>query len=107
MADLFYEENGYQCLNGRAYAEGGRYCHTKLCLVATDLAYLVRTLEALAARGDCFWVKHSHEPRDGMYLGRAFFTEARAVGELWAGFKRDPKLFCSMQDDDVALAYRS
>ena len=106
MAPDFYEENGYKCLNGRAYVEGGPYCHTKLCLVATDLAHLIRTLETLAAREDCFWVKYGPEPREGMYLGRAFFTEAATVGALWAAFKRDPKLFCSMQDDDFALAYR-
>ncbi len=46
----YYEENGFQCKNGRAYVEGGAYCNKKLCFVATDLAYLVSVLDELAAR---------------------------------------------------------
>jgi hypothetical protein len=41
-----------------------------------------------------------------MYLGRCFMTEERLVGELWARFKEDPKLLCSVQDDDFTAPYR-
>ena len=102
----YYEEDGFQCKNGRAYADGTAYCNKKLCFVATDLAYLVSVLDELAARGDAFWVKYGPNARDGMYLGRAFFVEARTVGELWKRFKRDPKLMCSVQDDDFVAAFR-
>lgn len=40
--------------------------------------------------------------RGGMSLDRAFFR----VGELWARYKTDRKLFCSLQDDDFTVPFR-
>lgn len=101
----FYEENGFVCANGPAW-EAGFHCQKKLCLVATDRAYLVGVLERYLARDDCFFVKYSPEPRDGMHLGRIFLTDAREIGAAWSALKKDPKLFCSVQDDDFTVSYR-
>jgi hypothetical protein len=51
-------------------------------------------------------VKYSIEPRDGMYLGRAFFVDGDLLGRLWAAYKSHPKLFCSVQDDDWTKCFR-
>jgi hypothetical protein len=92
---------------GPAYLPDGPYCNKKLCLVATDKAYLVRLLLALSCdEARCFYVKYSAAPRDGMYLGRVFLTSEDAAGELWARYKQDPKLMCSIQDDDFTKPFR-
>ncbi len=101
----FYEENGFVCANGLAFG-AGFYCQKKLCLVATDSAYLIEVLETYLKRDDCFFVKYSPLPRDGMHLGRVFLTGAREVGAEWAKLKKDQKLFCSVQDDDFTVSYR-
>jgi len=106
MSDGYYEENGFRCKNGRAYVEGGAHCNKKLCFTATDVAYLVSVLDDLAAREDAFWVKYQPVPRDGMHLGRAFFTSPTTVGQLWSKYKKDGKLLCSVQDDDFVAPYR-
>ncbi len=51
-------------------------------------------------------MKYSREPRDGMYLGRAHVRDPVLVGELWARYKVDKKLFCSVQDDDFTVLFR-
>jgi hypothetical protein len=78
----------------------------KLCFTATDRAVLIRELDTLASRPECFFVKYSVAPRDGMYLGRAFFVDASLLGQLWAAYKSHPRLMCSVQDDDWANSYR-
>lgn len=83
-----------------------RYCNKKLCFTATDQAYLVGVLRELSDHELCHRVKYSREPRDGMYLGRAFFRDPVLVGELWARYKTDSKLFCSVQDDDFTILFR-
>lgn len=101
---IFYEQKGFICADGKASTR--HPCQKKLCFVATDKAYLIAFLERLLERDDCFWVKYSPESHDGMYLGRAFLTDPRAVGEVWRDTKHDPKLFCSVQDDDFVLTFR-
>ncbi len=102
----FYDANGFKCANGPALQKG-YYCQKKLCFVATDCAYLVSVLETLLQRDDCFWVKYSPSPKDGMHLGRAFMTNPHAVGSLWQRYKNDDKLMCSVQDDDFVATFRS
>ena len=87
--------------------KGGAHSHRKLCFVATDREYLVRLLHELSERDDCHFTKYSVEAKDGMYLGRAFMKDDRIVGDLWDKYKRDPKLMCSVQDDDFTLSFRS
>jgi hypothetical protein len=81
-------------------------CPKKLCFVATDQSLLADVLRQLAERPDCHYVKYSVHPRDGMYLGRCFLADECEVGKLWAKFKRHPRLFCSVQDDDFTARFR-
>ena len=53
-------------------------------------ALLADLLGELAERPDCYYVKHSITPRDGMYLGRCFLTDEHEVGLIWAKYKRLP-----------------
>src|SRR5450432_376636 len=93
--------------DGPARAANLPKSNKKLCFTATDKAHLVRLLYELSERPDCWFVKYSIEPRDGMYLGRAFFTEEQTVGKLWNDHAFDPKVFCSVQDDDWTAAFRA
>jgi hypothetical protein len=102
----FYEVDDYRCACGPAYAKG-YYCQKKLCFVATDCAYLVTVLETLLARDDCYWAKYSRTAKDGMHLGRVFMINPTVVGELWQKYKNDPKLMCSIQDDDFVYWLRN
>jgi hypothetical protein len=86
--------------------QGGICSNKKLCFVAHDKEHLVGLLLDLTRRPDCYVVKYSIEPRDTMYLGRAFMTGDEVVGKLWAEFHDDPKVFCSIQDDDFAERFR-
>jgi hypothetical protein len=91
---------------GLAWNEERRHCPKKLCLVATDPAVLAEILGLLAERPDCFYVKYSVRPRDGMFLGRCFLLDEREVGALWARYKSHPRVMCSVQDDDFTLPFR-
>ena len=94
-------------LRGPAWNDEGRYCRSKLCFVATDRALLADVLLQLAERPDCFYVKYSINPRDGMYLGRCFLTDPHRVGVLWAEYRGHPYLFCTVQDDDFTAPFRA
>ena len=61
----------------------------KLCFVATDQALLVQVLGDLA-EPDCYYVKYSIEPRDGMYLGRCFLLNDHDVERFGANTKCTP-----------------
>jgi hypothetical protein len=81
-------------------------CEKKLCFVATDQALLADVLAQLAERPDCYYVKYSVYPRDGMFLGRCFVIHEHEVGVLWAAFKGHPRLFCTVQDDEFTAPFR-
>jgi hypothetical protein len=92
---------------GAGRKPGVEYSHRKLCFVATDRTLLAKILLELSMRSDCYVVKYSVHPRDGMYLGRCFLLEDSLVGELWQRFKRHPRLMCTIQDDDFTAQFRS
>ena len=96
----------YMHLRGPASNPEGRCCNKKLCFVATVQALLADELLRLAGRPDCYYVKYSVEPRDGMYLGRCFLMDEHQVGLVWAEYKSHPRLFCTIQDDDFTAAFR-
>ncbi len=99
--------NGYfMAICGPAWDPQRQGCQKKLCFVATDRALLADVLRRLAERPDCVYVKYSVSPRDGMYLGRCFLLDEHEVGRLWAEYKRHPRLFCSVQDDDFTAPFR-
>ena len=91
---------------GAARERSDAKCNKKLCLVATDLEYLAALMHRLSERDDCFAVKYSSSPRDGMYLGRCFLTTSEAIGRLTKELKADPKLMVSVQDDDFFNPFR-
>ena len=91
---------------GAARERADTKCNKKLCVVATDLEYLAALMHQLAERDDCFAVKYSSSPRDGMYLGRCFLTSDEAIGRLTNELKADPKLMVSLQDDDFFNPFR-
>lgn len=93
-------------LHGPAWNDEGRCCNKKLCFVGTDKALLADVLLQLTWRHDCYYVKYSVHPRDGMYLGRCFLMNEHEVGKVWALYKAHPRLFCSVQDDDFTEPFR-
>lgn len=86
--------------------KGAPYSQKKLCLVATDAAFLVDLLYGISQRSDCHYVKYGTKRRDGMVLGRCFFTTDEASAELCHALKGHPKLMVTVQDDDFFNAYR-
>lgn len=78
----------------------------KLCLVATDAAFLIDLLYGLSLRADCVHVKYGTIAREGMYLGRCSLQTAAATAELCQQLKGHPRLMVSVQDDDFFNPYR-
>lgn len=66
----------------------------------------MQLLLELSNLDECFFVKLSASDRDGMYLGRCFFTTESMVGKCWAKYKLHPKLMCNIQDDDFSSSFR-
>ena len=87
---------------------GERMPHSnkKVCLAATDRRFFVNLLYDLSLRDDCYYVKYSTHPRDGMYLGRCFMRTDQAAAQLCQDLKRHPKLLVTIQDDDFFSAFR-
>jgi len=100
------ESGPYMKRDGPARARGEEACRQKLCLVATDRQLLANVLHDLSLEENCFFVKLSINPTDGMYLGRCLLTSAERVGHLWAELKQHGRLFCSVQDDDFVAPFR-
>src|SRR5688572_8111088 len=100
--------NGYFLIrNGRGHTPDVAYSNKKLCFVATDQLFLAELLRELSDREDCYFVKFTAAPKDGMYLGRCFLLEDTTVGELWQQYKVHPRLMCTVQDDDFTEKFRS
>ncbi len=96
----------FQIRNGRGRQPDVAYSNKKLCFVATDQQFLADLLRELSDRDDCYFVKFTTAPKDGMYLGRCFLLTDTAVGELWQHYKVHPRLMCTVQDDDFTAAFR-
>ncbi len=93
--------------HGKGRREGGEYSNKKLCFVATDVEFLAGALYELSERDDCYFVKFTTHPKEGMYLGRCFLHGEQAVGTLWQHYKCHPRLMCTVQDDDFTVAFRA
>ena len=96
----------FMARDGPARDPEASFCNKKLCFAATDLAFLAQLLAELGEDPQAYFVKFSTRPRDGMYLGRCFFIDARSVGKAWAEYKNHPKVFCNVQDDDFSIEWR-
>lgn len=106
MAGEFEQKGSFLCKDGKARARTDFHSNKKLCFVATDKEFLMGLLVELASMDECYFVKLTANPRDGMYLGRCFFTSDELVGEHWARYKNHPKVMCNVQDDDFTTKYR-
>jgi hypothetical protein len=106
MAIEFYNVRQYRAARGPMYNDDGDSPRYKLCVVATDLDYLLAFLTRSVSRPDGYYVKYSEQAKDGMYLGRVFLAPAKGLGELWAEIKNDDKLLASVQDDHFIYEHR-
>jgi hypothetical protein len=102
----FTPRGPFMTRDGEARRRGSQKCNKKLCLVATDKEYLVRLLFGLVNDENCYFVKYSAAPKDGMHLGRVFLCDETRVALLWRKLRSDPKLMCSIQDDDFTGPFR-
>lgn len=107
MAAQFYPVREYIAARGPRFDEAAPSPRYKLCLVATDLEYLIAFLDRAVSRPDGYYVKYAPTAKDGMYLGRVFLDGDEALGQLWAETKKDSKLLASIQDDRFIEAFRS
>lgn len=95
---------------GVRYGPLGRaasHSQKKLCLVATDPAFLIELLYGLSLRADCRAVKYGAVAREGMYLGRCFLATDEAAGKLCEELKAHPRVMVSLQDDAWYESFRS
>lgn len=106
MSSDFYSQSSFLCKDGSAKKAGRDYSKLKVCLACTDVDFLKRLLSLTAEDNDCYWVKLSSKSRDGMFLGRCFFTSSDAAGKFWAKYKNHPRLIVSLQDDEVVSVFR-
>jgi hypothetical protein len=102
----FYQHGSFICIDGPAKKAGGNHSNMKVCFSCTDIEFLRSLLIKVGQDKECYWVKMSTNPRDGMYLGRCFFTESKHAANLWAKYKAHPKLMASLQDDDFVSNFR-
>ena len=102
----FHEETSFYCRYGRLKETSEVFSQVKLCFVATDLPFLVSFLSELAEDPDCYHVKFSPIPRDGMHLGRCHVKDEATACAWWAKYKSHPKLMCSVQDDVATKRFR-
>ena len=106
MDQNFYEYGSFVCLDGPAKKRGLKPSQVKVCFVSRDQNLLKEILATLATQDDCYWVKYSKTPKDGMFLGRCFFTTSEKAGKIWAEFKPHPKIMTNLQDDNFASKFR-
>ena len=88
MIEDFTRKGSFLNRDGKARSNSGSHSNKKLCFVSTDKNFLMELLIKLSDLKDCYFVKLTAEPKDGMYLGRCFFTSDQLVGEYWAKYKQ-------------------
>lgn len=97
----FKTSGSFLCIDGPAKLTNKMASQQKLCFTATDFEFLKSLLKQLSKNEECYFVKTSKKSRDGMYLGRCFFTSPNKAWAIWAEYKNHPKLRVSIQNDDV------
>jgi len=102
----FYQHDSFLCIDGPAKKAGKNFSNMKVCITCRDSDFLKTLLSKVAKDEDCYWVKMSTNSRDGMYLGRCFFTTKERAAQLWAKYKTHPRFMVTLQDDDFASTYR-
>lgn len=102
----FYERGTFLCIDGPAKQKGQDHSNTKVCFTCRDQKLLMDILINISTDQDCYFVKLSHYPKDGMFLGRAFFTTEDSAGKTWVKYKSHPKMMANLQDDNIASKFR-
>lgn len=102
----FYEYGSFLCVDGPGKKAGKSYSNVKVCFTARDQDLLKRLISKIVKDEECYWAKISMSPKDGMYLGRCFFTSQSKACEFWAQYKTHPRLLVNIQDDDLTLPFR-
>lgn len=102
----FYQLGSFLCIDGPAKKAGKKHSEMKVCFTCRDSNLLKTLLEKIVQDEECYWVKMSTKDRDGMFLGRCFFTSSDRAARLWAKYKTHPRFMVTLQDDEFALAYR-
>lgn len=106
METEFYHDGSFLCLDGPARKAGRDHANVKVCFTCRDSEFLKRLIGNVAQDKECYWVKMSTKPRDGMFLGRCFFTTKECAAQLWAKYKNHPRLMVTLQDDDFISGFR-
>lgn len=106
LSEAFQIKGSFLCRDGLAKSRTKQISNKKLCFTSTDKDFLAQTLFELSQLPECQFVKMSAAAKDGMYLGRCFFTDDTVAGKFWSIYKSNKKLMCNIQDDDFAKPYR-
>jgi hypothetical protein len=106
MNDEFYTHGSFLCMDGPAKKLGLKFANVKVCITCRDSNFLQSLLLKISQDKECYWVKMSTKARDGMFLGRCFFTTKNHAGLIWAKYKMHPRLMVTLQDDDFTSAFR-
>ncbi len=106
MDSEFYETGSFLCLDGPVKKAGREHSNMKVCFTCRDSELLRKLLVKIAQDEECYWVKMSTKPRDGMFLGRCFFSSKERAAQLWAKYKTHPRFMVTLQDDDFASSFR-
>lgn len=106
MDSEFYANGSFLCIDGPAKKAGQKHSNMKVCFTCRDSDFLRRLLVKVVRDKECYWVKMSTKPRDGMFLGRCFFTTKEHAAQLWAKYKTHPRFMVTLQDDDFASTFR-
>jgi hypothetical protein len=106
MAEFYLKDN-FLCLDGPAKLAGETYSQMKVCFTTCREEILKNILIDLSSSQNCYWVKMSTIPRDGMLIGRCFFTTKEAAGKVWAKYKHHPFIIVNLQDDEFAQHFRT
>jgi hypothetical protein len=102
----FYKQGSFLYLDGPAKRKGLSFSKTKVCMTCRHESVLRDLLLEIARNPGCYWVKMSVEPKDGMFLGRCFFTTSEMAGKMWARYRSHPLLLVNLQDDDFVSQFR-
>ena len=96
----------FLCIDGPARTDEKEYSQMKLCFTSVNKAQLMKLLLQFSKEEDCYFVKLSDSPKNGMYLGRCFFTNQDKVGKIWAKYKNNPYFMVNVQNDNFTKDFR-
>ena len=104
-----YEEmGGIYHLDGMAKERGMKnLCKKKLCVFSTDQQFLFDLLQETSRANDCFYVKVFKESRLNIYFGQCTFTNESSLGDAWARYESNPKVWVVIHDGDFSDQFKN